>query len=163
MCLDARLDEPAFIYFVWIDSEGNILPLYPWNNERLEVTDIGQPPPLRRASKLVFSPQLSNNWTFNNTPGVETVILLARQTALPEATKLADLLGSSAVPQSASPMQPITEARLQAVTPVSRTTLPANDPGLAAFLLPFQSHFDLIHAFQFTHADSTAASASDSR
>src|SRR5205807_2109029 len=37
MCIDAQLDEPAFIYLVWIDSQGRALPLYPWNNETLEV------------------------------------------------------------------------------------------------------------------------------
>src|SRR5439155_15524501 len=33
MAIDVELDEPAFIYLVWINSEGNVLPLYPWNNE----------------------------------------------------------------------------------------------------------------------------------
>jgi hypothetical protein len=163
MCLDAKLDEPAFIYIVWIDSEGKILPLYPWNNERLEVTDIRQPPPLRRATKLIFSPQLSHNWTFNDQPGIETVILLARRTALPEETKLADLLNRSTALQPAQPPQSVAEARLDSTTKVGAKSTPTNDPALTDFLRPLQSHFDLIHAVQFTHSESLAASESTSR
>src|SRR5262245_2638914 len=29
MCLDAQLNQPAFIYLLWIDSERRVLPLYP--------------------------------------------------------------------------------------------------------------------------------------
>src|SRR5438046_1929194 len=76
MCIDAQLDEPAFIYLIWIDSQGRVLPLYPWNNETLEVMDINEPAPTRRASKLVFSPLLGRTWTFGDQPGMETVIVL---------------------------------------------------------------------------------------
>src|SRR5439155_23003064 len=54
MTIDVELDEPAFIYLVWIDAEGRILPLYPWNNETLEIKDLSAPPPLRRATKRIF-------------------------------------------------------------------------------------------------------------
>src|SRR3954453_16978550 len=88
MCIDAQLDEPAFIYLIWIDSQGQVLPLYPWNNETLEVTDINEPVPTRRASKLVFSPLLGRVWTFGDQPGMETVVVLARSTPLPGDVQL---------------------------------------------------------------------------
>ena len=163
MCLDAKLDEPAFIYIVWIDSEGKILPLYPWNNERLEVTDIRVPPPVRRATKLIFSPQLSHIWTFGDKPGVEAVILLARRTALPEETKIADLLDPSAAPQTAQSPQSVAEARLDATTKVSAKNTRADDAALTDFLRPLQAHFDLVHAVQFTHAASPGPGGSTSR
>src|SRR5262245_24787027 len=163
MCLDAKLDEPAFIYIVWIDSEGNVLPLYPWNNERLEVTDIRQQPPLRRASKLIFSPQLSNNWTFNDKPGFETVVLLARRTALPESTNLGDLLGASPPPQAAQAPLHIAEARLNATTKSGAKSTRADNAELTEFLSSLQRHFDLIHAVQFTHADYPGPAESTSR
>ncbi len=44
MCLDVNLNHRPRV-FVWIDSEGQVLPLYPWNNESLEIKDINHPPP----------------------------------------------------------------------------------------------------------------------
>jgi len=88
MCIDAQLGEPAFIYLVWIDPQGRVLPLYPWNNETLEVTDVNESPPTRRATKLVFSPLLGRAWTFGDQPGMETVVVLARRTPLPSDVHL---------------------------------------------------------------------------
>jgi hypothetical protein len=70
------------------------VPLYPWNNDRVEVVDANQPPPVRIASKRVMSPGLSTAWTFGPRGGLETVLLLARRTPLGEDTKLGSLLGS---------------------------------------------------------------------
>src|SRR5262245_17317367 len=92
MVLDAQLSEPAYMYFVWLDSEGRVLPFYPWNNETLEVEDINEPPPARRPSKLVFSPLLGRAWNFGSQGGSETVLLLARRTPLPTETKLGSLI-----------------------------------------------------------------------
>lgn len=155
MCIDAKFDEPAFIYIVWLDSQGQVLPLYPWNNERLEVTDVNQPPPLRRAGKLVFSPLLGNSWTFSNHPGAETVLLLARRTALPEETKLGPLLKSPPPPPSSDRRDEIITVRLAGhPKPGTKSTSAVNPPSseaLAAYLTPLTDHFDLIHAVQFTH------------
>src|SRR4051812_45764612 len=54
MCLDVQLNQPAYVYIVWFNSAGEIVPLYPWNNERLEITDIDEPPPNRRPGKHIF-------------------------------------------------------------------------------------------------------------
>lgn len=161
MCLDANLDEPAFIYILWIDPEGKVLPLYPWNNAGLEVTDVNTPPPVRRAGKLVFSPMLGNSWTFGDKPGVETVVLLARRTALPEKTRLGELLGSSPAPQSASAAQQVVEVRLDARTKRGTKNAKAKDAALVAFLAPLNEHFDLIHAVQFTHGSEDGKSGGE--
>jgi len=92
MSLQAQLEQPAFVYFVWLDAEGQALPLYPWNTTSLEVKDIHQPPPVRIAAKIVDSPLLGGGWKFGTQAGKETVLLLARRTALPESIKLAELL-----------------------------------------------------------------------
>jgi len=47
MSLEAQLNQPAFTYFVWLDAAGNVLPLYPWNSQTLEVKDLRQPRPER--------------------------------------------------------------------------------------------------------------------
>src|SRR5688572_10350476 len=45
MSLEAQLNQPAFAYFVWLDAAGNVLPLYPWNSQTMEVKDLREPPP----------------------------------------------------------------------------------------------------------------------
>src|SRR5438067_2419988 len=94
MCLDAQLNEPGFIYLIWLDAAGHVLPLYPWNNESLEVMDANESPPVRRASKLVFSPLLGRTWTFGKQAGMETVVLLARRTPLPSDVRLGSFFAS---------------------------------------------------------------------
>src|SRR5438067_4844760 len=94
MCLDAQLNQPAYIYLIWIDSERRVLPLYPWNNETLDVTDANEPPPVRRATRLVFSPLLGRTWTFGQTSGMETVVVLARRTPLPADVHLGSFFES---------------------------------------------------------------------
>src|SRR5262249_59086307 len=37
--LEARLNAPAHVYLLWLDSEGAVTPLYPWNEHKLVVRD----------------------------------------------------------------------------------------------------------------------------
>src|SRR6185295_1365856 len=92
MFLQVQLQEPAFVYLLWLDAEGRALPLYPWNNEELEVTDIDQPPPERRPTKLILSPLLNHSWNFGDQGGAETVVMLVRRTPLATNVKLGSLL-----------------------------------------------------------------------
>src|SRR5262249_47157404 len=45
--LDARLNAPAHVYVLWLDSDGRVTPLYPWNERKLVIRDAAVPPPLR--------------------------------------------------------------------------------------------------------------------
>src|SRR5688572_16257478 len=92
MSLQVQLNQPAYAYLIWLDTEGKAVPLYPWNTKEMEIKDFDQPPPLRQAAKLVYSPLLGGGWTFGSRGGMETVLLLARRTPLPEGTKLGALL-----------------------------------------------------------------------
>jgi hypothetical protein len=178
MCLDARLEEPAHIYLVWLDSDGKALPLYPWNNERLEVTDIDQPPPERRPGKLVFSPLLGRDWPFGTQPGTETVMLLVRRTPLPADTKLGSILQSASHDKGAGGGDKNAELAKSATSikivagsteitvardgnKVDDEAKSASEP-LRAMLEPLRSHFELIHAIQFHHAASAPESTAPS-
>jgi hypothetical protein len=160
MCIDAQLDEPAFIYLIWIDSRGHVLPLYPWNNETLEVMDVNEPPPTRRATKLVFSPLLGRVWTFGDQPGMETVVVLARRTPLPSDVKLGSIFESALIP-SAAATNTLTTIKLGSGPPQSKTTqlggtedaANAKSAGkdLPALLQRLHDHFDFLEAAQFPH------------
>ncbi len=153
MCLDATFSEPAFAYLVWFNSTGQIIPLYPWNNETLEIKDIDQPPPKRRAGKLIFSPLLGKSWTFGDQPGTETVLLLARRTPLTPDTHLGDLLKSLPAPPPLEPSQTLRTASHPATTP------PGSPPPLAAFLELLAKHFELVQIVQFAHTGQAAEAA----
>jgi hypothetical protein len=155
MCLDAHLDEPAYVYLIWIDSTGQIVPLYPWNNERLEITDIDERPPERRPAKLIFSPLLGKVWTFGNAPGSETVLLLARKQPLPSDVHLGNLLKSLAsAPQLGLGNVAIAKFPAGAAATSAEASAPAmpDSVALSNFIQPLTRHFDLVHAVQFAHA-----------
>jgi hypothetical protein len=167
MCLDVQLNQPAFVYLVWIDSSGQLVPLYPWNNETLEIKDIDQPPPERRPGKLIFSPLLGKTWTFAAQPGTEIVLLLARKEPLPQELKLSKLL------QPLSPPPKLESPNLLAIAQAGGSVLAESaktQPGsvrpnaqLAALIHPLTEHFDLIQAVQFAHANENSESTPPSR
>lgn len=167
MCLDVQLNQSAFVYLVWIDSSGQLVPLYPWNNETLEIKDIDQPPPERRPGKLIFSPLLGKTWTFAAQPGTEIVLLLARKEPLPREVKLSVLL------QPLSPPPKLDSSNLLAMAQAggSMTTESAkkepssvrSNAQLAVSIEPLKEHFDLIQAVQFAHADENGESTPPSR
>jgi len=144
MCLDVQLNQPAYIYLVWIDPSGQFIPLYPWNNEILDIKDIDQPPPERRPAKLIFSPLLGKSWTFGDQAGAETVLLLARRTALPGEVRLGELLRTL-------PERPPAEVSKDLAAKGAK----AEAKQMAAFTRPLTKHFDLVHAVQFAHAAET--------
>jgi hypothetical protein len=82
--LEVRLTRPAFVYLVWITTEGEAQPLYPWQGGRWEA--------YRAAGKVerLFLPLPEADgtyrpWTLTGPSGVETLVLLAHADPLPES------------------------------------------------------------------------------
>jgi hypothetical protein len=160
MCLEVQLERPAFVYLVWVDCLGRVLPLYPWNNQELEVTDVDQPPPRRRATDRVFSPMLGHDWTFAEGKGMETVVLLVRREALPATVKLGELLKGFAV----RPLEGEDKLTVLALNDDKRTVsrllsgkeghieepAGAGEP-LIGTLLALGEYFDVVQAVRFSH------------
>jgi hypothetical protein len=164
MCLDVQLNQPAYVYLVWIDSAGNIQPLYPWNNERLEITDVDQAPPERRPAKLIFSPLLGKSWSFGNHKGAETVLLLARRTPLPKHVKIS-LLIQGPVPSQIQQTTDVVDLKLP--SEVARTNQnsnkknaavgnPVDGSPLSEFVQALSEQFDLVETIQFAHEDAAS-------
>jgi hypothetical protein len=86
----AELNRPAYCYVVWIDTEGAVTPVYPWIKgdwkQRRQETPV-------RELKLPDL-KVDNQWTIEAGPaGMETLVLLTRETPLPAEVDLAGLLG----------------------------------------------------------------------
>jgi hypothetical protein len=160
MGLQVNYNQPMFSYLVWLDSQGQVVPLYPWNNDRVEVADANEPPPVRIASKVVMSPGLGTGWTFGPRGGVETVLLLARRTALGKDTHLGSLLGSLP-PTSMRSRGEVAVLGLDRGSEAASTLLALNrgteeearavDQPLLARLEQLRDHFELIRVVRFAH------------
>jgi serine/threonine protein kinase len=72
-----ELSEPAFVYLVWIDSDGRATPLYPW----AEGQKLNEMPPEAPRRKEVYSPADAKVlWRLEGeNSGLETILLLARR------------------------------------------------------------------------------------
>lgn len=162
MSLEANLTQPACVYFVWFDCEGRVLPLYPWNGETLEVTDINQPPPSRMGAKIIYSPPLGGGWTFGKKGGIETVLMLARREPLDSKVSLGSLLNLPPPPQMRHREELVGLEVNRGDESVS--TLISNhrandedsqaaDDHLKTMMLRLREHFDLIRVVRFTHAE----------
>src|SRR5439155_4275988 len=53
--LEARLNRDAFVYLLWLDSEGRVQPLYPWNEDEIKF-DLTALPPRPPPRATVLSP-----------------------------------------------------------------------------------------------------------
>lgn len=88
--VEARLDEAAYIYMLWIDSAGALLPLYPWQPGDWNSRPSDESPtdqislPTSAIEPLPLSPE----------PGMETLIMLVRQSPLEADVDLLKTLGT---------------------------------------------------------------------
>jgi serine/threonine protein kinase len=79
--LQVRLNRAAYVYLLWVTSEGTVLPLYPWKVPKL---GFASPLPDPTPAAVVHCPaQLNGGWTVKGVSGLETALLLARDTPLP--------------------------------------------------------------------------------
>jgi hypothetical protein len=87
--VEAELKRPAYLYVVWLDTAGEAAPIYPWDKHwNWPVAES----PVDRLSL----PASGNRWRIKpGVPGMETLLLLARETPWPRdvdwRTLLADL------------------------------------------------------------------------
>jgi hypothetical protein len=91
--LEVRLNQPAYVYLLWLESQGEVTALYPWNDDEI-VRAVTVPPPQRPAARIVHSPErVTRGWPADDQEGLETVLLLARRTPLPADRSVRKLIG----------------------------------------------------------------------
>jgi hypothetical protein len=162
MSIEARINPSAYMYLVWLNCDGKAVPLYPWNHDSLDVTDINQPPPVRRSATVVNNPPIGGGWKFGKKGGLETVLLLARRTPLDEGTRLGSLIGPLPVP----PVRHREEAAILGLDAGSDSVATilarhrgsaeeaqAVDEPLRSVMLKLRDHFEFIRAVRFAHVE----------
>jgi len=96
-CVEAELNRPAYLYVLWIDTDGKVLPVYPWRPGHWEE----RPEQERPVAKLRRPEPLDEFYKISRgTPGMETLVLLARETPLPRSVDLRTELGELPRPEA---------------------------------------------------------------
>lgn len=83
----AELNRPAYVYLLWIEAEGNVIPVYPWAD-----FDWTQRPEAEQLASRVSRPDGNDGWPVGGPAGIETAVLLAREEPLPTDFDLRQLL-----------------------------------------------------------------------
>jgi hypothetical protein len=161
--LEARLNRAAHVYLLWLDGEGKVNPLYPWNDRKL-VRDLSAPPPELGPHAVVHSPtgeaSARKGWKLDRKSGLETVLLLARPTPLPPDVRLARLIGKPAPVPLRDPLelavrgfdagQPVDFIRLDRHRGLEQEAAEIDDP-LLRLMGRLQPHFEVVRAVRFAH------------
>lgn len=159
--LNVRYNQPALTFLIWIDGRGKALPLYPWNQDTIEVKDINEPPPVCTPVKYIMSPMtIGGGWKVDQHGGLDTILLLARRTPLDEKLRMGNLLG----PLPASKLRDRAELAVLSLDPGARELKARKalnrgseaeaheaDRSLAAVLERARGEFELIRAVRFAH------------
>ncbi len=159
--LEARLNRPAHVYLIWVDSEGVPVPIYPWNRgTRLEIGDLAVPPPQTEPEQIVHSPgETARGWPMEGPNGLETVLLLARSDPLPADVNLAKVLGKLKPAPLVDPREVVVRGfdRDRPIKGGDWHRRPGQqateiDDALLQMMGRLQPHFEMIRAVRFAHA-----------
>ncbi|MCY2995040.1 MAG: protein kinase [Planctomycetota bacterium] len=82
--VEARLNRPAYVYLVWIDSQGVAWPVYPWTPGDWTSRPARETP----LERLALPAAVDEGWPLHGPRGMETLLLLARDQPLPAAVQL---------------------------------------------------------------------------
>jgi hypothetical protein len=159
--LEVRLNQPAYAYLLWIDSEGVVTPLYPWNEgPRINVKQLVQPPerPARQSVLSPGDPELL--WVVRGKTGLDTILLLARTTALPADVPLTELVGPLPATMYNAPHewavrgydadQPVGLVNLGGDRAPEDEAARTDDP-LLQLMGKLRRHFETMRAVRFAH------------
>jgi hypothetical protein len=163
--LEAKLNQPAYIYLLWVDGKGEVFPLYPWNPNpegKLVYRTLAAPPPPQVPQAVVFNPPRLKEWfRIDDTEGLDTMLLLARRTPLPADVSLARLVDKlpearlgplhEFVVRGMDRGQPVEEVK-QDVERRPKGEVEEMEDQLLQLMDPLKDHFELIRAVQFAHA-----------
>jgi hypothetical protein len=160
----ARLNQPAYIYLLWLDGKGEVTALYPWN-EKTIVDDVTLPPPARPPTREVHSPLPSprrriQGWEADKSTGLETVLLLARRTPWPKDRSLADFVGKVPAGELNHPLE-VAILNHDRARGVGKTEWDRNrgiekqakeiDAPMLQFMARLASEFEVVRAVRFAH------------
>jgi hypothetical protein len=100
---EVKLNQPAHIYLLALDGQGEVTPLYPWHRDGKPLdSTIADPPPLVPPQRELVWPSRESGMglPLDDRSGLETILLLARRTPLSGNVRLASLVGPLPLPKA---------------------------------------------------------------
>lgn len=161
--IEAQVAAAHYLYLIWIDSRGQAWPVYPWTPGNWDAIPSKQ----RRLTRLSLPEAADEGWPMQGEAGMETLLLLARESPLPASF----ILNAELTHLSAQPMQnprslvwfaegePVTAQLDQLRGPNFFDPQRIDDPLLQTQRLIRESlkpHFPIIRAISFANAGSEA-------
>jgi hypothetical protein len=87
--IEAGLNRTAYLYVLWVDPNGKVEPVYPWRPGHWDQRPAAEEP----TDRLSLPEKPDEGWPIQQgIAGMETLVMLARQTPLPPEVKLRALL-----------------------------------------------------------------------
>ena len=86
--IEAQVDQPAYVYLLWIGSDGRASPLYPWRPGDWTARAAMETP----ATRVSLPERPDDGWPIEGPGGMETLVLLARREPMPADLDLAAML-----------------------------------------------------------------------
>ena len=152
------LNRPGYVHLIWIDSEGKAAPVLPW-----KPGDWNQLAQLPRPVGTVNLPEAADEgWPMTGASGMETLLLLVRDTPLPSDVNLSSLLSDlpRQTMQSGRSLAVVANGQLVLTAqdgtrgPIFFSTMQIDDPVLRTQRLwqdRLGRHFSTIRAVTFAH------------
>ena len=82
--LNMTVNRPGYVYLVWIDGQGKAFPVYPWRPGDWR----NRPEREQPIEHLSLPADAAQGWPMGGVRGMETILLLARDTPLPSGVDL---------------------------------------------------------------------------
>jgi eukaryotic-like serine/threonine-protein kinase len=156
--LEARLNQPAYSYLLWLDAQGHVSQLCPRDDGKF-----GSRPSGDSARQTVHSPEaLDEGHRMSGRGGLETALLLVRRAPLPSGTDLAGSIGRLPPSPLRSELevakrgfdegQPVETLRVDIHRGIDDETEKIDDPLLQLMeRLRTQNQFEVIKAVRFAY------------
>jgi hypothetical protein len=91
--IEAQLNRPAYLYVILIGTTGQVQPVYPWRQGHWDQRPAEQPRASLRLPEEKTGEGAEGGWEVEpGPPGMETMVLLVRETPLPPEIELDKLL-----------------------------------------------------------------------
>jgi hypothetical protein len=122
--VEAEMKPPAYLYILWIDADGSVDPVYPWKPGHWEERPTEEKPVGRlRVPEAADRPFGGTFGIKESVQGMETLVLLARETPLPPGVDLKAELGD---------VRPQTLRTLRSTAWFENGAVVKNEPGRSA-------------------------------
>jgi hypothetical protein len=87
VAVEVQLAQPAYVYVFWIDEEGKVAPVYPWE------PGVWGRRPVENSVDTIALPQAGYGWPLTDSSDKQAIVVVARKDRLPDEFDLKQMLG----------------------------------------------------------------------